>query len=121
MAGEELEFICKADEVKERASVKFAFRQGELEIEGFLIRMDGKFYAYVNECAHLPMSMDWGDNDFFTQDGGRLMCKTHGAVYVPETGLCVDGPCPGRSLVPIPIEVKDGSIWRIKRRIPRDI
>ena len=119
MSGEKLEWICKLKDIRDRTSTKFTFKQGDLDLEGFCIRLGDQVHAYLNECAHLPMSMDWDDNEFFTEDGKRLLCKTHGAVYVPETGLCVDGPCPGRTLTRIPVKVEKGSVWRIKQRIPR--
>ncbi len=35
-----------------------------------------------------------------------MQCKVHGARYKPETGECVKGPCRGRKLVPLPLQVR---------------
>jgi nitrite reductase/ring-hydroxylating ferredoxin subunit len=50
------------------------------------------------------------DNDFFTVDGSALICKTHAAMYEPETGECFAGPCQGRSLDPLDIDTAAGVI-----------
>lgn len=49
--------------------------------------------AYVNRCQHLPVPLDGGSRDFLGPDGVHLLCGTHGALYRPEDGLCVEGPC----------------------------
>ena len=61
--------------------------------QGFLIRYHGEFHAYRNKCQHWPVPIDLGDGDFFHAGADRIMCKTHGAVYRPDTGICDYGPC----------------------------
>lgn len=64
----------------------------------FAIRYRGQVHAYLNRCAHVAMEMDWLPNRFFDDTGQWLQCSTHGAVYRPDTGECVGGPCRGRLL-----------------------
>jgi nitrite reductase/ring-hydroxylating ferredoxin subunit len=52
--------------------------------------------AYLNLCRHLPIPLDGASRDFLAQ--GHLQCITHGARYRLEDGLCVAGPCRGKSL-----------------------
>jgi nitrite reductase/ring-hydroxylating ferredoxin subunit len=40
-------------------------------------------------------------------DGYHLMCHSHGALYRPNDGLCILGPCYGQRLCAIPVE-EDG-------------
>ncbi|MEG1114775.1 MAG: Rieske (2Fe-2S) protein, partial [Janthinobacterium sp.] len=40
-----------------------------------------------------------------------LMCSTHGAIYVPESGLCAGGPCKGGRLRPIAVAERDGQLY----------
>lgn len=54
--------------------------------------------AYVNRCRHLPVPLDGGSRDFLGPDGAHLLCGTHGALYRPEDGLCVEGPCESERL-----------------------
>jgi len=70
---------------------------------GFVVRYQGKAHAYVNQCAHVPVELDWNEGQFFTVNKDYLICSTHGAHYAPETGLCVYGPCKGKSLQSLPV------------------
>lgn len=65
---------------------------------GFVIRFEGKPYAYVNQCAHMPVELDWNEGEFFTIEKDFLICATHGACYIPDTGHCAFGPCKGKEL-----------------------
>ena len=76
---------------------------------GFAIRFDGTAYAYLNQCAHVPIEMDYQPNRFFDSTGRWLMCSTHGAMYQPETGRCVGGPCRG-GLIKIALTVQNGVV-----------
>ncbi len=60
--------------------------------ECFVINFGGAYHAYVNRCRHVPMAMDWVENQFFAEEGRYLMCQTHNAYYDPATGECVAGP-----------------------------
>jgi nitrite reductase/ring-hydroxylating ferredoxin subunit len=73
----------------------------------FFIRYEGVAYGYLNRCAHVPMELDWAEGRFFESSGVYLMCATHGAIYAPDTGRCVGGPCRGGRLRPITVEVRD--------------
>jgi len=87
--------------------------------ECFLINFGGEFHAYVNRCRHVPMAMDWVDNQFFAEAGRYLMCQTHNAYYEPATGECIAGPptaC-GKFLYRVIIEIEDGVIFA---RPPQD-
>ena len=76
---------------------------------GFAIRFEGRVHAYLNQCAHVPMEMDYQPNRFFDSTGQWLMCATHGAMYRPETGVCSSGPCRG-GLIKIVITEQDGVV-----------
>ena len=89
----------------------FRFPRGSSTIEGFVARFQGRVVAYENECRHLPLTLDYGDGQFFSPDQQFFMCRNHGAMFDPRTGLCVRGPCVGASLKPLPVEVRRGVIW----------
>lgn len=73
----------------------------------FFIRYEGVAYGYLNRCAHVPMELDWAEGQFFDSSGLYLMCATHGAIYVPDTGRCAGGPCRGGRLRPVAVEERD--------------
>jgi len=73
----------------------------------FFVRYVGAAYGYVNRCAHVPMELDWVEGQFFESAGLYLMCATHGAIYAPDTGRCVGGPCRGARLRALRVEEQD--------------
>ena len=91
----------------------------EVEIEGrpvpaFAVRHQGTVRAYLNRCAHVAMQLDWRVGEFFDQSGLYLICATHGAMYAPESGACLGGPCRGGALVPLPVQESDGNVFLIE-------
>ena len=89
----------------------------KLEIDGaggILVNHDGRHYAYVNRCPHAGTPLDRRPSDFFTEDRRLLRCATHGAVFAPDTGVCVQGPCPGARLDPLWVE-RDGGDLVVRR------
>jgi nitrite reductase/ring-hydroxylating ferredoxin subunit len=91
-------------------SAKFSLRCGSKAVEGFVVNHGGRFYAYVNRCAHVGTPLDLWPNEFFTTDGRHLVCATHGAVYQPESGLCIAGPCPGAALTPLVVALEGAEV-----------
>jgi nitrite reductase/ring-hydroxylating ferredoxin subunit len=90
--------IDGADAMAHGETRTFDFPRNGRTAQGFLIRHQGAFHAYLNQCCHWPVPLDMGDNDFYYAPADRIMCKTHGAVYQPDTGLCDYGPCAGAKL-----------------------
>ena len=77
-------------------------------IEALVLRDgSGVVRAYRNLCKHLPIPLDAGSRRFEDVTGTHLLCGTHGAVFAPDTGICVEGPCPGARLEPLRVE-RDG-------------
>jgi nitrite reductase/ring-hydroxylating ferredoxin subunit len=104
--------ICESGQVLEGGKgVRFPVTAFGDAATGFVVRYDGKAYAYLNRCAHVPIELDWFEGDFFESSGLYLMCSTHGAIYVPESGLCAGGPCKGGKLRPIAVHEVDGKIF----------
>jgi nitrite reductase/ring-hydroxylating ferredoxin subunit len=97
--------IARVGELAPGTSKKFLLARDGQEIEGFLLNYGGELHAYVNRCRHVPMALDWVENQFFTEDGRFVQCATHGAYYVPETGECVAGPPCGRALHRVPLRI----------------
>ena len=102
--------IAKVGELAPGQTKKFLLACDGRDLECFLLNAGGEHHAYVNRCRHVPMGLDWVENQFFTDDGCFVQCATHGAYYRPETGECVAGPPCGRSLHRIPLRVENGAI-----------
>lgn len=84
----------------------------------FFVRYAGKVYGYLNRCAHRPIELDWVDGQFFESSGLYLMCATHGAIYAPDTGKCVGGPCRGGRLRSVQVDERDTPEGRIVFWLP---
>ena len=105
--------VARADSLAAGESLKFMLPIRGADEECFLINFAGEFHAYVNRCRHVPMAMDWVDNQFFAEEGRYLMCQTHNAYYEPASGECIAGPptaC-GKFLYRVPTEIEDGVIY----------
>ncbi|MES2016790.1 MAG: Rieske 2Fe-2S domain-containing protein [Pseudomonadota bacterium] len=104
-------FICAADQLLEGGrGIRFPVTAFGDKATGFVVRYAGKAHAYLNRCAHVPIELDWAEGEFFESSGLFLMCSTHGAIYVPESGFCAGGPCKGGRLRPIAVLEEDGQI-----------
>ena len=75
----------------------------------FAIRYNQVAYAYLNRCTHVPMEMDHPPDHFFDDSGAWLLCATHGAVYAPDSGACMGGPCRG-GLIKVVLSEIDGVV-----------
>ncbi|MGF6239162.1 MULTISPECIES: Rieske (2Fe-2S) protein [Paraburkholderia] len=113
--------ICASDELLEggaglRRPAKYA--GGDAVV--FFVRYGGEAYGYLNRCAHVPMELDWVEGQFFESSGLYLMCATHGAIYAPDTGKCVGGPCRGGRLRPVQVDERDTPDGRAVFWLPDD-
>jgi nitrite reductase/ring-hydroxylating ferredoxin subunit len=79
-------------------TARFSVRRGDAQVSGFVVNHGGRHHAYVNRCPHAGTPLDLWPNEFWTEDGQYLICATHGAIFAPDSGVCVEGPCPGARL-----------------------
>ena len=75
-----------------------------------VVRWGRQVFGYVNKCPHDGVNLDWERNQFLDPNGIRLMCGKHGATFELGTGMCVEGPCKGRSLTPVALSIIDNDI-----------
>jgi naringenin degradation protein FdeD len=102
--------LCAESEIKEGEGRGFVFGSGTEREAIFVIRWQGALIGYRNSCPHVGTPLDWPEHRFFDADGEYLMCGTHGAVFRPEDGQCIDGPCKGRVLTRVAIKIEEGAI-----------
>ena len=79
-------------------SKTFSFERRGTTLEGFLLHHAAGFFAYANVCPHWSVDLDLGFGNFYAEDLDRIVCKNHGALFIPETGECSAGPCAGMYL-----------------------
>lgn len=103
--------LCRADELAEGEARGFVFGEGPARIAIFVLRHGADFHAYINACPHQGTPLEIFPDRFFDALGRYLICRTHGALFRPEDGFCIAGPCAGKSLAPASIHVDEGTIW----------
>ncbi|MBI4527930.1 MAG: Rieske 2Fe-2S domain-containing protein [Deltaproteobacteria bacterium] len=102
--------VARVKEMQPGSVRKFWLVCGKHRIDGFLVNYDGNFHAYVNRCRHMTTPLDFVRYQFFTEDRRHLICLTHGAIYEPDSGLCIEGPCKGLSLYRLPVIMERGEV-----------
>ena len=89
----------------------FSVGAGDWPFNGFVVCRNGGFYAYANLCPHRRHPLELEPHGFLADDGQLIRCASHGALFSPETGVCLAGPCAGRSLAALPCRLEpDGMI-----------
>jgi nitrite reductase/ring-hydroxylating ferredoxin subunit len=112
--------ICASAELRDGGpGVRFTLRTDSrtgFEQTGFAVRFGGKACAYVNRCPHQGTELDWQPGEFFEESGLYLVCSTHGAIFQPQSGFCVAGPCHGASLEPLQLGEQEGQVFLVDPR-----
>jgi nitrite reductase/ring-hydroxylating ferredoxin subunit len=89
--------LCRLDEVLEGQSRGFdPLDTGKDSV--FALRHEGEVCVYRNSCPHLAVRLEYRKDRFLSVDGRQIVCYAHGARFLPDTGLCVYGPCLGERL-----------------------
>src|SRR5262245_13878132 len=101
---------------REGEGVRFTVVLDGVSRDAFAVRWKGAVHAYVNQCRHEGLPLDFGDAHFFDESYDALVCCHHGARYKPDTGACAGGPCHGGSLTALTVEERDGGWWCVGRR-----
>lgn len=79
-------------------------------IDGFLVRRGDLVRAYVDKCPHIGAPLAWAPDTYLDAEGELIQCAMHGALFLPDTGECVHGPCAGQGLTPVPMHIADGRV-----------
>lgn len=104
--------ICQADElINGGRGVRFFMPLGQQRTTAFVVRYKGVVHGFANNCPHMGGELDWDAGNFFDTDKAHLVCATHGALFVPDTGKCVDGPCRGAGLTKLRVLEVDRQIF----------
>ena len=99
------QFIAVVDDIP-AGGLGFTYRSGPFSEGGILVRTEAGVCGWRNRCRHLAVPLDHDDpGRFATSDRRHLVCGKHGALYRPDDGVCVAGPCLGAELHALPIVV----------------
>ena len=102
--------VCRYDDLSDPGSRAFAMGGGDWPLRGFVVRRNGKVFAYVNRCPHAGHPLNWLPDRFLTPDDTLILCRSHGALFEIATGACVAGPCAGHALTPLSVTLDGGYV-----------
>lgn len=98
--------LCEAAAVTEGAPQRHDRRGASF----IVLRAEGALRVYANRCPHRGTELDWLPGRFLDPSGKHLHCATHGALFRPETGECIAGPCRGQALEAVHFTVHEGRV-----------
>ena len=79
---------------------------GHGQREVFLMAHGDGVVAYLNDCPHRHLPLNFHPDRFLDRQGQFILCTNHIALFRIEDGYCVDGPCPGQWLTPVAVCVE---------------
>ncbi len=103
--------ICRVNDLEATDAKGYSLpREDGTIVSLIVVRKDNNIFVYENRCPHTGINLEWQPDQFFDAGGGFLQCATHGALFRPEDGYCLRGPCTGDSLEPVPFRVINGEV-----------
>jgi nitrite reductase/ring-hydroxylating ferredoxin subunit len=102
--------VCRLTEIDAHGARGFTIGGGDFPLRGFVVRVGDAVRGYVNRCPHAGHPLDLLPDRFLSPDGALILCSSHGALFEKASGYCVAGPCAGRSLMPVQLEVRSGFV-----------
>ena len=102
--------LCHLDEIDDPGAKGFELVVNGREFLMFLVKKDGQVYGYKNHCPHAGVNLEWRPDDFLDMDKALIQCSVHGALFVMESGECAGGPCNGKGLETLKINVDDAGL-----------
>jgi nitrite reductase/ring-hydroxylating ferredoxin subunit len=112
--------LCMLADLEGRCRA-FRLGPGDWPLRGFVVQVADGVRAYVNRCAHLAYPLNYLPHEFLSHDGSMIQCHVHGALFEKSTGVCVAGPCAGRSLIPLPVRIDSGYVLLAEEADPDEL
>ena len=103
--------LCSLSDIPDADARGFEVSMGKDDVLILVVRKGDHVHGYRNSCPHVGVPLDTEPDRFFDLTGQYLQCSYHGAIFVPETGQCVRGPCRGSHLETIPLHVLGGFVF----------
>ena len=102
--------LARLQDIADGTARNFVLQMKAGRFHGFVVRRGDAVYGYVDRCPHAGLPLAQELDTYLTPDGSLIACSWHGALFAPEDGRCVGGPCGGSSLSPWPTSLRDGWI-----------
>lgn len=94
--------LCALDDLEDPGARAIDLAHGSV----IVVRTGTRVAGYVNACPHKGTPLENPLGRVLDADGRHLVCSTHGARFRLEDGACVAGPCLGRSLAAVSLDIR---------------
>ena len=101
--------LCRLDETPDMGAHEVLVGEDRGQVSVILLRQGEAVTAFRNRCPHFQIPLNARPDSFLIAGEGLVMCGFHSAVFRFSDGVCVDGPCKGARLQPIPVR-RDGDM-----------
>lgn len=102
--------LCRLEDLADPGSLGISIGGGHWPLRVFVVRRGAEAFAYVNRCPHAGHPLDWLPNRFLNAEASLIQCASHGALFTLDSGHCVVGPCAGKHLIAIGVDVVAGNV-----------
>lgn len=109
MRGDAEKYIefCRLRDIPDGGSKEFTVAGEAL----FAVRQNDRVHLYRNSCPHTGLPLNWQPDHFMCPDRRFIQCSVHAAIFEPDTGRCVAGPCIGDSLNAVDCDVREDKVY----------
>ena len=102
--------LCALSDIPDQGGFEVAFGKGDENFRILLLRQGDLYWTYRNQCPHFSLPLNFHPQTFVVMDS-RVICAHHTAFFNFDDGVCVDGPCAGAGLTPLPSTFFGGEIY----------
>jgi len=101
--------LCELSALDDPGARGFVFAGDGATFRGFIVRRGDVVAGYVDRCPHIGAPLALTPTAYLTRGGGdHIICASHGALFRPQDGRCIAGPCAGQALKPWPVTLENG-------------
>lgn len=101
--------LCDVSEIPDEGGREVSFGSEREPLRFLLLRQGSAVWGYENVCPHFSLPLNFDPQVFVTLDG-VIMCAHHTAFFKFDDGSCIDGPCAGSGLTPVPVHCRGGQV-----------
>ena len=80
--------LCLAEDIPEGGARGFDLQGRRV----FAVKQYDRIFVYLNRCPHLGVPLEWITDAFLDPQGAYIRCSTHGALFLKDSGECIQGP-----------------------------
>lgn len=102
--------LCALADIPDQGGYEVTFGTGEESFRILLVRQGQRFWSYINNCPHFSLPLNFHPQTFVVMDD-MVICAHHTAFFKFDDGACIDGPCAGTGLTPLPSRLTEGEIY----------